>query len=157
MPCAASEASRYLDQHVAAWSPMLAEVIRNRLVEPHLGVPMMLRPPVWGTRRCILVGDAAHAIAPTLSQGGSLAMEDGYALAAILQADISVEDVAARFAAVRSSAVDWALKIATAQVNSHRRGVALQEAPSERDFSIRYMQRMYSPLIEQSKKLKQLA
>lgn len=35
----------------------------------------------WHTSRCMLIGDAAHAMLPTAAQGASVAMEDGYILA----------------------------------------------------------------------------
>ena len=56
------------------------------------------RPSRWSARRCILIGDAAHAMLPTTGQGLSLAMEDGLLLADII-ADSSPEQWAKQFAA----------------------------------------------------------
>ena len=40
--------------------------------------------PTWGRGRMVLIGDAAHAMAPFTAQGGSLALEDGLVLARVL-------------------------------------------------------------------------
>ena len=39
------------------------------------------RVPVWRTGRCVLVGDAAHAVSPSSGQGASMAIEDAVVLA----------------------------------------------------------------------------
>ena len=41
--------------------------------------------PVWGTRRIVLVGDAAHPTPPSAAQGASQALEDSVTLAACLR------------------------------------------------------------------------
>ncbi|MGX6605757.1 FAD-dependent oxidoreductase [Micromonosporaceae bacterium Da 78-11] len=38
------------------------------------------RVPVWRTARCVLVGDAAHAVSPSSGQGASMAIEDAVVL-----------------------------------------------------------------------------
>jgi 2-polyprenyl-6-methoxyphenol hydroxylase-like FAD-dependent oxidoreductase len=38
------------------------------------------RVPVWRTGRCVLVGDAAHAVSPSSGQGASMAIEDAVVL-----------------------------------------------------------------------------
>jgi 2-polyprenyl-6-methoxyphenol hydroxylase-like FAD-dependent oxidoreductase len=52
--------------------------------------------PVWHRDRMIVIGDAAHAPAPSSGQGASMAMEDGVLLAKALR---DHPDVAAAFAA----------------------------------------------------------
>ena len=42
--------------------------------------------PRWAQGRVVLIGDAAHAMAPSAAQGGAQAIEDGWALAASLAA-----------------------------------------------------------------------
>ena len=61
-------------------------------------------PPLarWSDRRVTLLGDAAHATAPTLGQGGCQAMEDGILLARCLgTTTLGVEDGLARYQAKR--------------------------------------------------------
>jgi FAD-dependent urate hydroxylase len=53
--------------------------------------------PTWTTRRCVLIGDAAHACAPTLAQGGAMALEDALVLGTALAA-VEDEDVATTLA-----------------------------------------------------------
>jgi salicylate hydroxylase len=43
--------------------------------------------PAWSRGRCVLVGDAAHAMAPSAAQGGAQAIEDAWILAQSLAAD----------------------------------------------------------------------
>jgi FAD-dependent urate hydroxylase len=44
------------------------------------------RVPVWRTGRCVLVGDAAHAVSPSSGQGASMAIEDAVTLGRCLAA-----------------------------------------------------------------------
>ena len=45
----------------------------------------------WFKGRVLLMGDAAHAVAPHSGQGASMAIEDALVLAASLEADDTVE------------------------------------------------------------------
>jgi FAD-dependent urate hydroxylase len=42
-------------------------------------------PPVWGTGRMTVIGDAAHSMPPTRAQGANQALEDAWALAGALR------------------------------------------------------------------------
>jgi FAD-dependent urate hydroxylase len=53
------------------------------------------RVPVWRSRRVVLAGDAAHAVAPSSGQGASMAMEDAATLGVCLAA---TDDVPAALA-----------------------------------------------------------
>lgn len=55
----------------------------------------------WWSGRAILVGDAAHAVAPSTGQGASLALEDAAMLARCVRDLPSVPDAFARFQALR--------------------------------------------------------
>jgi FAD-dependent urate hydroxylase len=156
-PCKRGEETAYLGHEVASWDPLIAAVIQNRCTMPHIGAPMMVRPATWGLGLCVLIGDAAHAISPTLSQGGSLAMEDGFALASLLQHSDDIGTLLNRFASSRNSSVNWALKMATAQVNGLRRPMASANVLDNSALAIRYMQRMYAPLIAHSAQLQQMS
>jgi salicylate hydroxylase len=67
------------------WHPDVHAVIRN------IGTPfkwaLMVRGPMerWSKGRITLLGDACHPTLPFLGQGGVMAIEDGYILAACLQ------------------------------------------------------------------------
>jgi len=51
-----------------------------------------LELPNWYAQRCVLIGDAAHAAAPTLAQGAALAIEDSIVLAELLAASTNATD-----------------------------------------------------------------
>ncbi len=44
--------------------------------------------PAWGVGRITLLGDAAHPMLPFLAQGGAMAIEDAYILAAFLKGNL---------------------------------------------------------------------
>ncbi|EFX02321.1 salicylate hydroxylase [Grosmannia clavigera kw1407] len=70
----------------AGWDPRLNKVIA--MIESTIKWPLMsgARLPTWiaPSRRLVLLGDAAHAMVPYMSQGAAMAVEDGAALAEVL-------------------------------------------------------------------------
>jgi 2-polyprenyl-6-methoxyphenol hydroxylase-like FAD-dependent oxidoreductase len=54
-------------------------------------------PPPWNVRNVLVAGDAAHACAPHLTQGGAQALEDAVVLAEELAAADSVSSAIERF------------------------------------------------------------
>jgi 2-polyprenyl-6-methoxyphenol hydroxylase-like FAD-dependent oxidoreductase len=61
----------------------------------------------WADGRLVLVGDAAHAMAPNLGQGANSAIVDAAVLAAELAADRSLPEALGRYTARRRPAVGW--------------------------------------------------
>jgi 2-polyprenyl-6-methoxyphenol hydroxylase-like FAD-dependent oxidoreductase len=61
----------------------------------------------WVDGRLVLVGDAAHAMAPNLGQGANSAIVDAAVLAAELAADRSLPEALGRYTARRRPAVGW--------------------------------------------------
>lgn len=49
--------------------------------------------PSWSSSKLIVIGDAAHAMLPYMSQGAAMAVEDGAALATVLNHIASVEEI----------------------------------------------------------------
>ncbi len=103
---------------------LLQQEIRNQLLKIHRGDPATIldiirqtdhifaypiyeMPPLenWRTRRVCLIGDAAHATAPHIGQGASLALEDTLVLAKCLRNHVSLETAFARFEHLRKPRV----------------------------------------------------
>jgi 2-polyprenyl-6-methoxyphenol hydroxylase-like FAD-dependent oxidoreductase len=75
--------------------------LREQIVDP-AGVvyrPMepMLQPAPWHRGHVLLIGDAAHAATPHLSQGASIAIEDAALIAQLLPQDRPLGDLLAEF------------------------------------------------------------
>jgi len=62
--------------------------------------------PVWHRDRMIVIGDAAHAPAPSSGQGASMAMEDGVLLALALRDQPDIERAFAAFETARRERVE---------------------------------------------------
>jgi 2-polyprenyl-6-methoxyphenol hydroxylase-like FAD-dependent oxidoreductase len=59
---------------------------------------------VWGDERLLLIGDAAHACAPSRQQGGSQALEDAVTLASLID-EFELKEVASKFKEKREQRV----------------------------------------------------
>ena len=64
------------------------------------------RVPNWHRGRMIVIGDAAHATAPSSGQGASLALEDAVLLARCLRDSASPEAAFGTFAGLRRDRVE---------------------------------------------------
>jgi salicylate hydroxylase len=67
------------------WHPDLHAIIRN--IDTPFKWALMIRGPMerWTKGRVTLLGDACHPTLPFLGQGGVMAIEDGYVIAACLK------------------------------------------------------------------------
>jgi salicylate hydroxylase len=73
-------------EYFAGWDPRLTKIISlidNTLKWPLLSAPKL---PKWiaDSNKVLIMGDAAHAMVPYMSQGAAMAVEDGGALASLL-------------------------------------------------------------------------
>ncbi len=64
----------------------------------------------WGSRRVLLIGDAAHAMSPNMACGAAMALEDAVVLGDLIDGARSVGDVIAEFTRRRSPRVQWVLQ-----------------------------------------------
>lgn len=85
----------------------------------------------WHCGRVILIGDAAHAMAPMMAQGGCMAMEDAYVLAQELRSAASVEAALDSYSSRRTSRVTWV------QVQSRMVGEGFRVPPAIRNATLR--------------------
>jgi 2-polyprenyl-6-methoxyphenol hydroxylase-like FAD-dependent oxidoreductase len=109
-PVAAALAAGDLGRLRAAWAAALplAGRVLERVQDPaELLVNQVVRVDCarWHDGRRVLVGDAAHAVAPTLGQGANSALVDAAVLACELAAEGPPEAALARYAARRRPAV----------------------------------------------------
>ncbi len=72
--------------------------------------------PRWSAGRVVLVGDAAHAMAPTLGQAACIAMHCGVALAEALDAGPDIASAVARWEAAQRPMVDTTQRYGRAYV-----------------------------------------
>ena len=73
----------------------------------HFGILEWVEPPTWGKGRVVLIGDAAHSMAPPLALGGAMAIEDAVVLAEELARNHQITDGIERFIARRNPRVKF--------------------------------------------------
>ena len=111
-PVARALADRDLDDFRQRWAaalPLAAPVLAGLGSLDGLLVNQVVRVDCqwWADGRLVLVGDAAHAMAPNLGQGANSAIVDAAVLAAELAADQPVQQALGRYTARRRPAVGW--------------------------------------------------
>jgi 2-polyprenyl-6-methoxyphenol hydroxylase-like FAD-dependent oxidoreductase len=94
---------------VAAALPDTTRIALSPIEEVRLPAP-------WSRGRVVVVGDAAHACAPHLAQGASMAMEDGSVLAELCSDAASTEQLASALAAFQDRRTQ---RVRTVQDVSH--------------------------------------
>ncbi len=100
------------------WDAQLVELIGRAPAPtpwPLFGAPAS-RPFTLGNGRILLVGDAAHAMAPYAAQGAGMAIEDAAVLAAAIAGTTDLRAAAARYEAERRPRIDAVRK----RVGFHR-------------------------------------
>lgn len=135
----------YLERTIGSWDGRLAASIACRRGPLVAGPGFTARRVDWGNERCVLLGDAAHAVSPTLSEGASLALEDAVELARALRTASDVDQALASYRANRQEPASWALRMATAQTNAARRTGRLLQTDSA--LAENHLRHMYLPLL----------
>jgi 2-polyprenyl-6-methoxyphenol hydroxylase-like FAD-dependent oxidoreductase len=102
MACPESdEAGSRVPLDVASWGahfPRLRQVLeRLHREEPHRSSYSFVRAKRWSAGRVVLLGDAAHALAPTLGQGTNLALSNARSLGTFLDSPAGVEEALGRW------------------------------------------------------------
>jgi 2-polyprenyl-6-methoxyphenol hydroxylase-like FAD-dependent oxidoreductase len=109
---------RLLQDAQGEWGTAMREIID---ATPTVKFYPVYRLPLggsWYKGRCLLVGDAAHAMQPHAGQGVSMAVEDAFLLARLLQDEgRALGDVFQRFDEIRRPRVTEMYKIAARNVD----------------------------------------
>jgi 2-polyprenyl-6-methoxyphenol hydroxylase-like FAD-dependent oxidoreductase len=111
--------------------------------EVHFGALEWVEPPAWGVGRVVLVGDAAHAMAPVLALGGAMAIEDAVVLAEEIagqRLDLAIESFRRR----RDPRVRFVQERTELTV---KRGTG-HDLPGEPADPIEFYRRNYGPLLQ---------
>jgi 2-polyprenyl-6-methoxyphenol hydroxylase-like FAD-dependent oxidoreductase len=86
----------------------------------------------WHAGGCVLIGDAAHACAPTLAQGGAMALEDALVLGELLGQQLELAGALLAFEARRAPRVAHAQTASLQRLAANRpldpRGLALRDS-----------------------------
>jgi 2-polyprenyl-6-methoxyphenol hydroxylase-like FAD-dependent oxidoreductase len=142
--CPPNSEEEFFRREFCPWDDALRQALDARLAPVHVGFAYMVRPFSWGRGPCVLLGDAAHAISPTLSEGGALAMEDALILSLALRRATSIPEAIELYRSARQERIMWSHRMALAQVNSLRRPRPRTQTDSA--VATRHMRQMYEPL-----------
>lgn len=84
------------------WADQLREIIQKTDTIKFYPVYRMPSTVAWSTQRCLLIGDAAHAMQPHAGQGTSMALEDVFLLSRLLEMPCgSMNDIFQKYEAIR--------------------------------------------------------
>jgi len=144
-PCKTGSEAGFLESVLKSLNPAMLKMFEARSGHIHSGFAYMVRPIYWGNDRCVLLGDAAHAISPTLSEGGSLAMEDALVLATSLyKFKNNIPKALEGYRRARNDRVLWAYRMSLGQINAARRGRDSRPLINS-ETATSYMRQMYEP------------
>jgi 2-polyprenyl-6-methoxyphenol hydroxylase-like FAD-dependent oxidoreductase len=89
------------------WANQLREIIQKTETIKFYPIYKMPQAVVWSTKRCLLLGDAAHAMPPHAGQGTSMALEDVFLLSRALEGGWhTLDEVFREYEAVRRPRVE---------------------------------------------------
>jgi 2-polyprenyl-6-methoxyphenol hydroxylase-like FAD-dependent oxidoreductase len=146
-PCKPGEEETYLKRCVIPDRTLLAEALSRRTGQIQSGFAYMVPPRHWSRNNCVFIGDAAHAVSPTLSEGGSLAIEDAFVLALALGHSRSITVAIQEYRKLREEKCLRAYRIAASQLNAIRNNQKAIDQPRNTD-STKLMAGMFSPFLQ---------
>ncbi|GJC93076.1 kynurenine 3-monooxygenase [Colletotrichum higginsianum] len=95
------------------WTDMVREVLHNTKSVQFYPIYKIPRGRPWSRGRCLVIGDAAHAMPPHASQGVSMALEDVFLLSKLLRSDVpSIADGLLAYEAKRKQRTEQMLDAA---------------------------------------------
>ncbi|MBD2681631.1 MULTISPECIES: NAD(P)/FAD-dependent oxidoreductase [Nostoc] len=95
----ADEVKSRILQELADWDESFRAVVEATPSEQILEGPICDRPPLthWSQGRVTLLGDAAHPMAPAMSQGANTTFEDAYELAQCFSHSATLEEALSNY------------------------------------------------------------
>jgi 2-polyprenyl-6-methoxyphenol hydroxylase-like FAD-dependent oxidoreductase len=97
--------ARLLRERLQPFTAPVVTAIRDQIDDPakviYGPIEEVVLPPPWHCGRVLLIGDAAHASGPHVSQGATMAIEDAVVLAELIGRKLAGEAVLAQFMARR--------------------------------------------------------
>ncbi|KAK5791357.1 hypothetical protein VI817_006666 [Penicillium citrinum] len=113
---------KILENARGQWGETLREIVSKTSVVKFYPIHRLPPGGTWSKGRCILVGDAAHAMSPHAGQGVSMALEDIFLLSRLLEDHSrNLDQVRVRYEEIRRPRVDEIYKMATQNGNSRKR------------------------------------
>jgi 2-polyprenyl-6-methoxyphenol hydroxylase-like FAD-dependent oxidoreductase len=89
------------------WVDQLSEIIQRTDTIKFYPIYKMQVTGAWGSKRCLLLGDAAHAMPPHAGQGTSMALEDVFLLSRLLEtSEHTIAELIKEFENVRRPRVE---------------------------------------------------
>lgn len=131
------EARKIVRSVLADYEPseMFAEASRRLTADVEVIVApyeWIFVPPPWHRRRVVLVGDAAHATAPTIGSAGGMAVEDGVVLAQELARSDDVDAALAAYANRRQDRTRLVVETSATLMRTHQ-----ERRPPEEEAAMR--------------------
>lgn len=111
-----------LESEGSEWASTMSELVNKSSVMGLIPIYKLPTGGTWFKGRCLLIGDAAHAMQPHAGQGISTALEDGFLLARLLKdTSRSLNDVYERFDQIRRPRVEEIHRIAANNMQIRKR------------------------------------
>lgn len=153
-PADADDVRRMLRQEVGRVDPALERFVQPSVVRGsiHFGPAMGVHAERWARGRVVLVGDAAHATSPLVSQGAGMALEDAVVLGGCLRRPGPVDEALSAYERRRRPRVAHLLRCCDLQLRILNGGLAgtgtsaSLAAPARTSAAVRWVRTVYGPL-----------
>lgn len=111
-----------LENASGEWGDIMKDIIQKTSTVQFFPVYKLPLGAPWYKGRCMLLGDAAHAIQPQASQGISMALEDAFLLSRLLQdPGRSIGNIFQTFDRIRRPRVDEIASLAAQNAESRKK------------------------------------
>lgn len=98
---------RVLQSSQGSWADQLREIVQKTETIKFYPIYRLPLSSSWSTKRCLVMGDAAHAMPPHAGQGTSMALEDVFLLSRLLEdSERPLSDVLSKYSDVRRPRVE---------------------------------------------------